>query len=249
MARPRPGAGDRRLLPSGPARVGEGRAHLDNLLLLLLLRFLAAPGLGLLLGGHGGGRWHRPDRGAAGHRPGTRPRARQEGETRAAVAAAPHVKRGARSPPQRGLCDRSARQSIVGREGRRPEAEVRMRRGRSGPGVRRDRTWEKDGASPRDVAEAPGPSGAAASPRRKLGERVLPPRAFPSAGDGSPLGPSSPRVAAEGRAAGAVLDLRGPRATSAPRGCWDGRHPGACSCPGGRGRPAGPVPAEGFEEM
>lgn len=57
-----------------PARCGgEGEGtYLDDLLLLLLLRLLAAPGLSLFLGGHRGGGGHRADCDADGYRRGVR---------------------------------------------------------------------------------------------------------------------------------------------------------------------------------
>lgn len=67
----------------------------------------------------------------------------EEEEDAAAVTAAPHGKLRAHSPPIGGLCDRSAPHSIVGREERRPEAELRVRFCRGRPRGDWDGTWEK----------------------------------------------------------------------------------------------------------
>lgn len=69
------------------ARGGRGGTHLNNLLLLFLLRLFAAPGLSLFLGGHCGERWDRPDLRTDGCRGGIWHRRRR--------------KTGPPSPPQR----------------------------------------------------------------------------------------------------------------------------------------------------
>lgn len=163
-----PGAGHRRggtrtrgqgpprpRVPRGAgARVGEGAApHLDDLLLLLLLRLLAAPGLSLFLGGHGGGgREHRPGWDAAGDRRGIAPRGGSRRESRPPpppdhTESASLIRR-----PQRGLCDRSAARSLVGSEARRPEAELRMRCCRRGG-------WEESGTGRGKMERRCGPAG------------------------------------------------------------------------------------------
>ena len=139
------GAGNRETAFLRTRGVSGGRGlgtHFDNLLLLFLLRLFAAPGLSLFLGGHCGDRSRRPDLSAAGLPQGLWPRGRKRRKTRAAVAAAPHVKLLAHAPPECGLCDRLVLQSIVGSEERNPEANLRLRLGSGGPGGGGDETWE-----------------------------------------------------------------------------------------------------------